>query len=64
MTTLKVYSTFLERRFGVSRWRYSLMVAKVLSPASAGLSPLFLSLFVLTFDIGEYGHSQFALSST
>jgi hypothetical protein len=55
VTTLKVYSTFVEHGFGVSRWRYSLMVAKVLSPASKGLSPSFLLLFVLTFDVGGHG---------
>jgi hypothetical protein len=53
-TRLKICSTFVEHGFGVSGWRYSLMVAKVLSPASEGLSPSFLSLFVLTFDVG--GH--------
>lgn len=52
MTTPKIYSTFVEHGFGVSGWRYSMMVAKVLSPASEGLSPSFLSLFVLTFDFG------------
>ena len=31
------------------------MIAKVLSPASEGLSPSFLSLFVLTFDVGGHG---------
>jgi hypothetical protein len=53
--TLKVYSTLVEHGFGVSGWRYSLMVAKVLSPAYEGLSPSFLSLFVLTFDVGGHG---------
>ena len=55
MTTPKIYSTFLERGFGVLKWNYSLMVAKVLSPASEVLSPSFLSLFLLTFDVGGHG---------
>ncbi len=31
------------------------MVAEVLSPPYEGLSPSFLSLFVLTFDVGGHG---------
>ena len=55
-TRLKICSIFVERGFGVLKWRrYSLMIAKVLSPASEGLSPSFLSLFVLTFDVGGHG---------
>jgi hypothetical protein len=56
VTTLKIYSTFIERGFEVLRWRrYSLMVAEVLSSPCEGLSPPFLSLFVLTFDVGVHG---------
>ena len=55
-TRLKIYSTFVERGFGVLKWRrYSLVVAEVLSPLSKGLSPSFLSLFVLTVDVGGHG---------